>query len=142
MAKQARLSDNASAFTRRARAAPRTGSALLTGLVVCGHCSRQIHVAYRAQPCYRCTALQKVYGQRGCLHLVGQPIDAAVVDAFFAAVAPAELDLLDEVLAAQRSDHARLVQQHADRVAEAEYEARLAHKQYDAVVPQIQTDVS
>jgi hypothetical protein len=39
------------------------------------------------------------------------------------------------VLAAQRADHARLVQQHTDQVARAEYEARLAQRQYQAVDP-------
>jgi DNA invertase Pin-like site-specific DNA recombinase len=133
---QARLSDNASRFAQRARGTPRQGSALLTGLVVCGHCGRQMHVAYRPQPCYVCNALQKVYGQSGCLHLDGRPIDAAVVAAFFDALAPAELDLLDELVAARRGDHALLVQQQADRVARAEYEAQLAQKQYHAVDPE------
>lgn len=135
MANQGRLHDNASAFARRARAAPRTGAALLAGLVVCGHCGRQMPVAYRARPAYVCTALQKVQGQPGCLHLDGPPIDAAVVQAFFAALAPAELQLLDAALADQRADHARLAQQHADQVARAEYEARLAARQYRAVDP-------
>ena len=44
-------------------------------------------------------------------------------------------DRLDEVLAAQRADPARLVQQHADQVTRAEYEARLAQRQYLAVDP-------
>src|SRR5205807_1556781 len=44
-------------------------------------------------------------------------------------------DLLEEVLAAQRADHARVVQQHADQVKRAEYEARLAQRQYQAVDP-------
>jgi len=58
-----------------------------------------------------------------------------VVTAFFAALAPAELDLLEEVLAAQRADYAHVVQQYADRVTRAEYEARLAQRQYQAVEP-------
>ena len=65
----------------------------------------------------------------------GPPIDAAVVPAFFAALAPAELQVLDDALADQRADHARLAQQHADQVARAEYAARLAERQYRAVDP-------
>jgi hypothetical protein len=94
-----------------------------------------MHVAYSAQPAYRCSALQTVFGQRGCLHLVSAPIDAAVVEAFFAALQPAELDLLEDVLAAQQVEHARLMQHQADRVAQAEYAARLAQRQYQAVDP-------
>jgi hypothetical protein len=45
------------------------------------------------------------------------------------------LALLDEVLAAEQADHARLQQQSRDQVARAEYEARLAQRQYLAVDP-------
>ncbi len=43
--------------------------------------------------------------------------------------------MLEEVLAAQRADHARLAQHYADQVTSAEYEARLAQRQYQAVDP-------
>jgi DNA invertase Pin-like site-specific DNA recombinase len=135
MANQQRLADNASAFARRARGAPRDGTALLAGLVVCGRCGYQLHVVYKPQRRYACTALAAAYGAATCVHVDGASLDAAVVGAFFAALAPAELDLLEEVLAARRADHARLAQQHADRVARAGYEARLAEKQYRAVDP-------
>jgi hypothetical protein len=111
MANQAQLSDNASSFARRARGSPRCGVALLAGLVVCGQCGRQMHVAYRSRPSSVCTARQKVSGGPGCLRLEGPPIDTAVVAAFFEALAPAELQVLDAVLAAQRADHAHLAQQ-------------------------------
>ena len=58
-----------------------------------------------------------------------------MVTAFFAALAPAELDLLEEVLAAQRADYAHVVQQYPEQVTRAEYEARLAQRQYQAVDP-------
>ena len=45
LANQARMSDNASRFDQRARGAPRSGDALLVGLVVCGRCGRQMRVA-------------------------------------------------------------------------------------------------
>jgi hypothetical protein len=135
MANQARLADNASAFARRARGAPRDGSALLAGLVVCGRCGYQLRVAYKPRRRYTCTALAAAYGAATCPHIDGARLDAAVVEAFVAALAPAELDLLDEVLAAQQADHTRLAQQYADRIARAEYEARLVERQYRAVDP-------
>ena len=135
MANQGRLADNASAFARRARGAPRDGGALLAGLVVCGRCGYQMRVAYKPRRRYTCTALAAAYGAATCLHIDGARLDAAVVAAFFAALMPAELDLLDEVLAAQRADHARLARQYADQVTRAEYEARLAERQYRAVDP-------
>lgn len=135
VANQARLADNASDFARRTRGAPRDGVALLTGLVICGRCGYQMRVAYKPLPRYTCTVLAAEYGAASCLHVDGASLDAAVVEAFFAALAPAELDLLDDVLAAQRADHARLGQHYADQVARATYEARLAQKQYDVVDP-------
>lgn len=135
MANQARLADNASTFARRARGAPREGTALLAGLVVCGRCGYQLRVAYKPQRRYTCTALAASHGAATCLHVDGASLDAVVVDAFFAALAPAELDLLADVVAAQQADHARLAQHYADQLTRAEYEARLAQRQYQAVDP-------
>jgi DNA invertase Pin-like site-specific DNA recombinase len=135
VANRARLSDNASRFERRARGAARQGEALLGGLVACGRCGRQMRVAYKPQARYFCSALGQAYGEPSCLHLDGASIERAVVEAFFEAIQPAELDLLDEVLAERRADRDRIAQQHADRVARAAYEVRLARRQYDAVDP-------
>ena len=132
---QARLQDNASTFARRARGAPRHGQALLAGLVVCGRCGYQMHVAYKPQRRYTCTALAASYGAATCLHIDGASLERVVVKAFFAALAPAELDLLEEVLATQRAHQARLIQYYTDQIARAEYEARLAQRQYQAVDP-------
>lgn len=135
MANQQRLADNASNFTRRLRGATREGAALLAGLVVCGHCGRQMRTAYKPKPRYFCQALTATHGQASCLHLEGAPIETAVVAAFFTALAPAELDLLDEVLVAVQADRQRLLQQQAEQVKRAEYEAHLAQRQYLAVDP-------
>lgn len=136
MANQARLADNASDFTRRARGAPRQGSALLAGLVVCGRCGYPMRVNYKPQQRYTCTALAAEYGAATCLHVDGASLEAVVVEAFFAALAPAEVDLLEEMAATQQADHARLAQHYADQIARAEYEARLAQRQYQAVDPE------
>jgi DNA invertase Pin-like site-specific DNA recombinase len=135
MANQARLTDNASRYAERTRGAARAGRALLAGLVVCGRCGRQMHVEYKTHHHYVCSALGKEYGAPLCLYLDGASLEAVVVDAFFQALRPAELDLLDEVLAAQQADHARLAQQYIDQVTRAEYEVRLAQRQYQAVDP-------
>jgi hypothetical protein len=136
LANQARLTDNASAFARRARGAPREGVALLAGLAFCGCCGRPMRVAYKTHHRYVCNALNETYRAPMCLSVDGASVDAAVVAAFFAALAPVELDLLDEVLAAQRADHRHLAQQYADQVARAEYEAHLAERRYRAVDPE------
>jgi DNA invertase Pin-like site-specific DNA recombinase len=135
MANQERLAENASNFARRVRGAPRKGDALLAGLTVCGRCGHQMRTVYKSQHRYVCNALNETYRAPMCLSLDGASVDAVVVAAFFTALAPAELDLLDEVLAAQQTDRERLLQQHTDRVKQAEYEARLAQRRYQAVDP-------
>ncbi len=132
---QARLTDNASRHAWRARGSPRDGAALLAGLAVCGRCGHQMRVGYKARHRYLCNAVSASHAAPMCLSLDGPSVDAAVVEAFFAALAPAEIDLLEEVLAAEQADRQRLAQQHADGMAQAEYEARLAQKQYLAADP-------
>jgi DNA invertase Pin-like site-specific DNA recombinase len=136
VANQARLADNASRFDRRARGAVRQGDALLVGLVVCGRCGRQMRVAYKPHIRYLCSALSQAWGEPQCLNLDGPSVEGVVVDAFFQALQPAELDVLDAVLAARRADRERVARQHADRVARAAYEVCLARRQYDAVDPE------
>jgi hypothetical protein len=48
------------------------------------------------------------------VHVDGASLEAVIVDAFFQALAPAELNLLEEVLSAQRADAARLATGRAD----------------------------
>jgi len=136
MGNRARLSDNAYRFERRTRGAPRAGVALLAGLAVCGRCGHQMRVSYKPHVRYLCHALRKSHDADTCLYLEGPGIEDAVVGAFFEALQPAELDLLDETLAQRRAERARRQQQYADRVAQADYEARLARRQYQTVDPE------
>jgi hypothetical protein len=145
MANQARLADNANHSRQYTRGAARSGTALLVGMALCGRCGRcgrQLHVEYKTHPRYVCSALGKEYGGSICLHVDAPSIDAAVVAAFFEALAaffealaPAELDLLEEVLAQARAEQDRWTQHHADQVRRATYEAHLAQRQYQAVDP-------
>ncbi len=70
MANQARPADNTSAFARRARGVPRQGSALLAGLVVCGRCGYQLHVAYKPQRRYTCTWSEPFSPDQGASQLL------------------------------------------------------------------------
>jgi DNA invertase Pin-like site-specific DNA recombinase len=133
---QQRLADNASNYATRMRGAPREGAALLVGLAACGRCGRLMRVAYKPQVRYFCNALCKAYGAASCLHLDGAGVEAAVVAAFFAAIQPAELAVLDDVLAQQRAEREQVAQHHADQVARATYEARLAERRYRASDPE------
>ena len=138
LANQERLRQNATHFQdagQSAQGAARDGAALLQGLVTCGICGRRMEVDYKASHRYACTALAKQFDQPMCASLHGASIDAVVVEAFFAAIQPAQLDALQAVLADQQAERARLVRHWTERLQRAQYEAQLAGRQYDAVDP-------
>jgi hypothetical protein len=62
-------------------------------------------------------------------------IDAVVVEAFFEAIQPAQLDALAAVLGEQEAERVRLTRQWRERLQRAEYEVHLARRQYEAVDP-------
>ena len=136
---QARLHQNAMRYTEQkthqAQGAARDGAALLQGLATCGHCGHIMRVMYKDTQRYACDALVKQFNGEMCMSLHGASIDAVVVDAFFRALQPAQLDALDAVLADQEAERQRLVRQWDEQVQRATYDARLAERQYNAVDP-------
>lgn len=137
LANQARLSDNARRYTEQGlgRGSAREGAALLQGLATCGYCGHVMRVGYRPRARYVCEGMARLFAEPRCLHLEGPPIEAFVVAAFFAAIQPAQLAALDEVLAQRQRDHARLAQHHQQQVQRAHYEASLAKRWYQHVDP-------
>lgn len=139
LANQQRLRQNGYRLAENTRGAPRSGPALLAGLVVCGHCGRRMSVVYggaKGHGGYVCTALPSTHGARSCLYAPRVNTDEAVVEAFFEAIRPSELDLLEEALEAQSADRERLLRHHQDNIKAATYEARLAERRYRAVDPE------
>ena len=138
LANQARLSDNTPRYmesTDKGRGAPREGAALLQGLVTCGLCGHRMYVAYRRRPRYVCTSMRRAFAEPRCAHLDGPSIEAFVVQAFFDAIAPAQLDTLDEVLAHRQHERQRLETYHQQQVSHARFAATLARRRYEHVDP-------
>src|SRR5213594_2985937 len=90
---QTMLKDNHAEYDRNTtRGIPRPGKALLHGLVYCGECGHKMVVQYKGGTRYLCTYLRAQYGVPVCQRIRAAAVDAAVVEAFFAALAPVELD--------------------------------------------------
>lgn len=139
LANKQRLRQNGYRLAENQRGAPRSGPALLAGLAVCGHCGRRMSVVYggnKGHGGYVCTALPSNAGAQSCLYAPRLNADQAVVEAFFEAIRPAELDLLEEALEVQSKDRERLLGHHHDNIKAARYEARLAEKRYRSVDPE------
>jgi DNA invertase Pin-like site-specific DNA recombinase len=138
---QARLAENTveanakQAALRGARGAPREGEALLQGLMCCGMCGYRMRVAYKHHIRYLCDGLKRHYAGAMCMSLDGPSIEEVVVQAFFDALRPAQLDALQALLAGRAKEEKQLQQYHRDQVTRATYEAHLARRRYEAVDP-------
>ena len=121
--------------------AVREGCALLQTLATCGTCGRKLAVYYdgptKSTPGYYC-ASGEVCNGRGVRHLRvgGAAIDAAVAQAFLAALAPAALAAA--LIAAERlqAGHDAVLDQHRRHLEQARYEATRAERRYRAVDPE------
>lgn len=122
------------------RGVPREGRALLQGIVYCGICGRKMSVQDRAaqehrSPSYICGRGYQDGDEKSCQSMTSRPIDAAVVEAFLAAVSPISLRISMQVLDQVEQDLMAQRRQRELQLEQARYEARLAQRQYDAVDP-------
>jgi DNA invertase Pin-like site-specific DNA recombinase len=121
--------------------AVRGGAALCQGLATCGVCGRKLAVYYdgphRATPGYYCTGTGTLVEGRDVRHMRvgGAAIDAAVADAFLAALAPAALQACLAAAEAVESGHDAALDQHRREVERARYTAAKAERRYLAVDP-------
>jgi DNA invertase Pin-like site-specific DNA recombinase len=122
------------------RGAPREGRALLQGIVYCGVCGRKMSVQDRASkenrsPSYICGRGYQDGDEKTCQSMTSRTVDAAVVEAFLAAVSPISLRVATQVLDQVEQDLIAQRRQRELQLEQARYEARLAQRQYDAVDP-------
>lgn len=101
------------------------------GLALVFDAGVQISADRNKQP----SVAQKHDGKRTCQYMSAEEIDAAVADAFFEALQPADIDVLEQHSRQQASRHEQLVQEQARDVQRLEYAAHRAEQQYDNVDP-------
>jgi DNA invertase Pin-like site-specific DNA recombinase len=131
---QAILRDNYQEYQRRrSRGVARSGAALLQGLAYCGHCGNKMAIQYHPAPRYLCNHHRTRSGGKECQRLPTAPIDARVVQNFWEALSPAELDCYDEAVAAFDEQHRQIERARQQQLERLRYEARLAEKQYRLV---------
>jgi len=139
-ANQKRLAQNIRPRPHQSGGAVREGAALLQGLAVCGHCGRRLAVHYSGRysaPGYHCAGRNIVNG-RGeyCLNIGGVQIDAAVAEAFLAALAPAGVEASLQAIEQLDADHETTLAQFRRDVERARYNAQRAERRYRAVDPE------
>jgi DNA invertase Pin-like site-specific DNA recombinase len=133
---QTMLRDNYAEYDRhQSRGIPRPGVALLHGLVYCGECGHKLVVQYKGTSEYLCNYLRQQSLVPVCQHIPTLPVDAYVVQAFFQALSPVELDVYARAVAAQAQVAERLAQAHRQQLERLRYHAALAQRQFQRVDP-------
>jgi DNA invertase Pin-like site-specific DNA recombinase len=133
---QEMLADNYTTYQNKAsRGTPRSGSAMLQGIVYCGACGCQLSISYKNGLSYVCSQQAKQLGEPTCRHFPGQVVDEAVVDAFFQALSPVELDVYARALAAQKEQSSQVAQAQQQQLKRLRYQEALAQRQYNQVDP-------
>lgn len=133
---QAMLKDNYAEYDRnKTRGVPRQGKALLHGLVYCGECGHKMMVQYKHSTQYLCNALRQQYGVRVCQNIQADPIDKAVVEAFFQALSPIELDSYSQALLAKQQTDEQITKARCQEIERLRFQVALAERQFNRVDP-------
>jgi DNA invertase Pin-like site-specific DNA recombinase len=133
---QAMLKENYARYDRnRTRGVPRPGKALLHGMVYCGECGHKMVVQYKTGTRYLCNHLRQQYGVPVCQYIPADPIDDAVVDAFFKALSPVELDAYHQVVEARQQRDEALDLAQRQQLQRLQYQVDLAERQFNQVDP-------
>jgi DNA invertase Pin-like site-specific DNA recombinase len=133
---QAMLRDNYAEYDRnKTRGIPRAGQALLHGLLYCGACGHKMMVQYKHGTYYLCNHLRQQYGVPVCQNIPGDPVDQAVIQAFFEALSPIELDVYARALATHKHSADQADQARQQQLERLRYQAALAQRQFNRVDP-------
>ena len=133
---QSILHDNYAEYEQaQAPGVPRNGEAVLQGLAWCGECGHKMTVAYKNGTRYLCMYEHNMTGAPICQTVPADPTDGHVVEAFFQAIAPAEIDIYEAAQQARRDAHASVDAAHARELQRLHYEADLARRRYEKIDP-------
>jgi DNA invertase Pin-like site-specific DNA recombinase len=117
---------------------PRSGTALLAGLLRCGRCGRRMQASYpkTGRGHYLCTRHQRQPNAAPCGGVAAAAVDDLVAEQVLRALQPAALELSLQAAAAIQDDRARLDRCRRQELERARYEAERWERQYQAVEPE------
>jgi DNA invertase Pin-like site-specific DNA recombinase len=118
--------------------APRSGVALLSGLLVCGACGRRMRTLYHAhgKAQYDCNHRVLTGREPRCPGLAARAVDGLLAQQVLRALEPAAVELSMQVHADVEQERKRLEKHWQQRRQRARYDAELAERRYQAVDPE------
>jgi len=136
---QALLADNAHMKSRMEPKAGRGGRSLLAGLLRCRRCGRMLHVAYSGTksevPRYHCRGAQINHGEAWCISFGGLRPDQAISAELLKAVQGNAIEAAVEAATRIAEQHCQQRRALTMELEQAQYEARLSARRYEAVDP-------
>ena len=135
-ANQQRMRDNCSHKDRQG--SPRSGAALLAGIVYCGSCGRRMSPNYSAHSkgSYYCNRHSTLSATIACKNtIVARVLDEFIAEKVLEALGPSAIELSLQAVEDESVRRAQLEMQYIHRVQRAQYEVDLARRRYEAVDP-------
>ena len=134
------IASNSNMKSRMLRKSGRGGRSLLPGILRCRRCGRMLRVIYSGTrgtiPRYQCNGAQISHGEDWCISFSGLRVDTAVaqqvIDVISGNAVEAALEAVDQLRNQQQQQRKTLELE----VEQAQYEARLAARRYEAVDPE------
>ena len=117
----------------------RAGTALLSGLLICGQCGLRMGAMYNNAghtARYTCTGMHSSYDEPFCQSLKAAPVDAQVTRLILEALEPAALETSLAVAADLEAERAALQRQWDQRLERAQYQVDQARRRYASVEPE------
>jgi len=133
------IADNATCHGAAARGPVRKGEGLLAGLLRCGHCGRNLHVAYSGEHGntlrYHCRGAHLNHGTERCISFGGYRVNQAVGQEVLRALGPLAMEAALHAIGERDRRSIEVLQQAELALEAARFEERRARRQYDAVDP-------
>ena len=119
--------------------APRAGTALLSGVLVCGRCGLRMQAQYNNNghaARYVCPSMKSSYGEAFCQSLKARPLDDLIASLVLEAMTPAAIEASVALAENLEAERAAIDRHWRQRLERAGYEVERARRQYAAVEPE------